>query len=130
MSELEHFWWEERDSGYQVDVKKLLFSITATELCIVELLHTSDNKYPERVPRDVLIERWKAKILNLRKLPKMVVVRSAYYQWFNKKGDTRETYPSRWKAAWDTANYYFKCDLETAWEDITIEDLKKKLKEG
>ena len=119
MSELKHFWWEQNETGmFQVDVKKLLFSITATELCIVELLHTSDNKYPERVPRDVLIERWKAKILNLRKLPKMVVVRSAYYQWFNKKGDTRETYPSRWKAAWDTANYYFKCDLDTAWEHL------------
>jgi len=119
MSELKHFWWEQNEEGmFQIDVKNLLFSINLTELCVVEILHTCDNQYPEKVPRDVLIERWKAQILNLRKLPKILVVRAAYYQWFNGRDSTRENYPQRWKAAWDMAKYYFEIDLDTAWSHL------------
>lgn len=118
--ELEHFWWERKEDGtYEVSPMNLLFSINLHELCIVEILHTCNSDYPRRVPRDILIERWKAELLNLRKLPKMIVVRAAYYQWFNPGGSTRETYPERWKAAWDLANYYFNCDLDTAWSHLT-----------
>ena len=120
--ELEHFWWEKQENGmFQIDVPKLLFNIKLTELCIVEILHTCDNKHPEQVPREVLIERWKAMIENLRKLPKMLVVRAAYYQWFNERGSKRDTYAIRWKAAWDETNYYFNCDLETSWGHLSID---------
>jgi len=117
--ELEHFWWEKKEEGYEVDPLRLLFSINLHELCVAEVLHMCNSDHPDRVPREVLIEIWKAEILNLRKLPKMLIVRAAYYQWFNPRGSTRETYPERWKAAWDLTNYYFNCDLDTAWSHLT-----------
>jgi hypothetical protein len=125
--ELEHYWWEQKPDGtFHVDVRRLLFSIKLTELCIVEILHTCDNKYPEKVPKDVLIERWQAQVLNLRKLPKMLVVRASYYQWFNERGSKRDTFPIRWQAAWDETKYYFECDIEHAWDHVSIEKQTKR----
>ena len=61
-------------------------------------------------PED-LEKAYHAKIENLRRCDKLTCVRGAYHMFFNERGSTRETYPSRWKAAWDYVNYYFNLDL-------------------
>ena len=129
--ELEHFWFEQNPDGtYTVEPGKLIFSIILDELCIAECLHTCDEDYPDRVPRDVLIERWKAKIANLRQLKKTTVVRATYYQFYVSKDSTRADFPQRWKAAWEHANYLFNVDLDEAWLHLTDpEAYSKKIRE-
>ena len=123
----EAIWWAtpQEGGGYVVDVPKLLFAITTRELVCVDLLHI-ETKDGRRLTRDENIEVWKAMIQNLRLIDKMTCVRAAYYQFFNERGSTRDTYPARWKAAWDYINFLFTVDLDRVWDDpyYGIEDLR------
>lgn len=112
-------WWAEKlPEGWDVNVPNLLFSITLSELCVVDLLRSEDKNGVLRT-RDSFIEEWKAEILNLRQIDKMTCVRAAYYQFFNPRGSTRKDYPQRWKAAHEFIKYLFEIDLELAWQHIT-----------
>lgn len=121
-------WWAEPQSegGYIVDIQKLLFAINLREICIVEILH-NETKDGRRLTREENIEIWKALILNLRQIDKRTCVRVAYHEFFNERGSTRDTYPQRWKAAWDYVNAFFKIDLDRAWDtDYWIEEFCEK----
>ena len=122
-------WWAEPQpgGGYIVDVPKLLFAINLRELVCVDILHI-ETKEGKRLEREENIEVWKAMIQNLRNIDKMTCVRAAYHQFFNERGSTRDTYPARWKAAWDYVNFLFNVDIDRVWSDpyYGIEDLRPK----
>jgi len=75
-------------------------------------------------PED-LEKAYRAKIENLRRCDKRTCVRAAYHIFFNERGSTRETYPSRWKAAWEYVKYYFDfVDLKANEQlDSTFEEI-------
>lgn len=121
MSEEKPPWWAEKNpngEGYIVKIPELLFSISLHELAVVEILNVEDSEGKVR-NRDELIEAWKAEIQNLRKIKYIEVVRANYYTFFNKKGDTRETFGDRWRAAHESTKYLFTVNLEEAWMHIT-----------
>lgn len=123
--DLENFWWEQKPDGtYLVDWSKLLFSITLDELCIVDLLHNCD-KDGKIIPREELIARWKAQILNARRCDKRMLVRAAYYQFYQ-PSMIHGTWREGWGAAWGHINYLFSVDLDTAWNHLPSSEYTQK----
>jgi len=118
MTDINIPWAKKQDGGYLVDIPKLMFSINLSELCMAEILHQCDAEGNKTSPED-LEKAYRAKIENLRRLDKHTCVRAAYHTFFNGRGSTRETYPSRWKAAWEYVKYYFDV------VDLKAEDTKE-----
>lgn len=111
---MKEIWWAKKnpDGTYTVDAGKLLFSLILDELAIAGAIRKVDEE-GKVISRGNLREVWRAKIQNLRKIPKMTVVRASYYLFYK---PTHNEYPWRqgWKAAWDHANYLFTTDLNSA----------------
>ena len=119
-------WWAEknRDGTYTVDPSKLLFSLILNELAIVEAVHNVDEK-GKITSKEDLIEIWKAKVQNLRQIPKMTVVRASYHLFYK---PCNNEYPWRhgWKMAWGHTNYLFTVNLEKAWNVRSTLDSKQR----
>lgn len=108
-------WWAEQnpDGTYTVDTSKLLFSIILTELAIVEAIKNVDEKGHVTSKED-LVNIWKAKVQNLRQIPRINVVRASYHLFYK---PNNKAYP--WKEGWNSArnhtNYLFTVNLDEAW---------------
>ena len=113
MSEI---WWARKNPNgtYTVDTSKLLFSLILNELAIVEAIHNVDEKGNITSKGD-LIEIWKAKVQNLRKIPKMTVVRASYHLFY-KPVNNEYSWRHGWKTAWNHVNYLFTVNLNEAWK--------------
>jgi len=112
---MKEIWWAEKnlDGTFTVDPSKLLFSLILDELAIVEILRNVDEEGNVTSKED-LINIWKAKIQNLRQIPKMTVVRASYHLFYK---PVNKEYPWRtgWKAARNHTNCLFTVNLEEAW---------------
>ena len=111
-------WWAEKnlDGTYTVDASKLLFSIILDELAIVEAIHNVDEE-GNLTSREDLVNIWKAKVQNLRQIPKITVVRASYHFFYK---PIKNEYPWRegWKSAWDHTHHLFTVNLDEAWNHL------------
>ena len=112
---MKDIWWAKQNSDgtWTVDPSKLLFSLILNELAIVGAIQNVDEEGKVTSKED-LIEIWKAKIQNLRRIPIMTVVRASYH-FFYKPVNKEYPWKEGWKAAWDHANYLFTVDLRKAY---------------
>ena len=117
-------WWAEKhpDGSYTVDAQKLLFSIILNELAIVEAIHNVDEE-GNLTSREDLVNIWKAKVQNLRQIPKITVARASYHLFYK---PIRNEYPWRqgWQSAWNHTRYLFTVDLDEAWNHLTLHNSK------
>jgi len=108
-----NIWWAKQnpDGTYIVDTQKLLFSIILNELAIAEVIHNVDEK-GTITSKENLIKIWKAKVQNLRQIPKMTVVRATYHLFYK---PVKKEYPWRdgWKSAWNHMKYLFTVNLDS-----------------
>ena len=115
-------WWAKRNSDgtFTVDTSKLLFSLILDELAIVEAIHNVDDE-GNITSKEDLIEIWKAKVQNLRKIPKITVVRASYHLFYK---PVKNEYPWRqgWKLAWAHTNYLFTVNLDEVWNGSALEE--------
>lgn len=115
---MKSIWWAKKnpDGTYTVDAQKLLFSIILDELAIVEAIHNVDEE-GHITSKEDLIKLWKAKVQNLRKIPKKLVVRASYHLFYK---PIRNEYPWRegWRSAWNHTNYLFTVKLEDVWNHV------------
>jgi len=126
---MKEIWWAKKNLNgtYIVDTSKLLFSLILDELAIVGVLRNVDGK-GNITSKEGLIKIWKAKVQNLRQIPKMTVVRASYHLFYK---PVNNEYPWRhgWKIAWDHANFLFTVNVNEAWK-IEGENLKCGAEEG
>lgn len=109
---MNEIWWAKRnpDGTYTVDASKLLFSLILNELAIAGLIRNVDEKGKVTSEKD-LKEIWKAKVRNVRKIPKMTVVQASYYLFY-KPVENEYSWREGWKMAWDHANFLFTVNLK------------------